>query len=224
MHWAGFITALSTAVSLALAKPYSSLPVSATSYAYSRGGGFARNPVTVDLIIDLTCSSCQEAWPVISQVVKKYQHSVTFRYRVFPLPYHNSAYVAAKAAAAVEKWHGSEVFEFIDACYEGKHATAMSNMKTNGKTHEQVIGVVGSIITAATHMTAEEYEEAMDQSTAKGSEVETATRLMWKNCAMHGAFGTPTYLVNGVEVGDLQSQDDWKAILDPLLQGESVIF
>jgi hypothetical protein len=41
---------------------------------------------------------------------------VNFQYRVFPLPYHNSAFVLSKAAYVVDRF-GSEstsVFTFID--------------------------------------------------------------------------------------------------------------
>lgn len=62
---------------------------------------FALSPVfcslsQVEVYLDLACSDCALAWPVLTDVVKVYGHQAEFLYRLFPLPYHRNAFTAAK--------------------------------------------------------------------------------------------------------------------------------
>lgn len=46
------------------------------------------------------------------------------------------------------------------------------------------------------------------------------TREEWKNCAALGAYGTPTFYVNGamVQMSSTASVSDWRKVLDPLVK------
>ncbi|GMI10317.1 hypothetical protein TrRE_jg7767 [Triparma retinervis] len=57
----------------------SSLPLSPSSFAFSRGQ--MGSDVTVDLWIDLACSDCMNGWPVINDVWEAYGDKVKFNYR-----------------------------------------------------------------------------------------------------------------------------------------------
>lgn len=50
----------------------------------------------MEVYLDLACSDCALMWPVVSEVAEVYGHQAEFLYRLFPLPYHRSAFAAAK--------------------------------------------------------------------------------------------------------------------------------
>lgn len=50
----------------------------------------------VDVYLDLTCSDSALVWPTIEQAVDMYNGVVKFIFRLFPLPYHQNAFTAAK--------------------------------------------------------------------------------------------------------------------------------
>lgn len=50
----------------------------------------------VEVYLDLACSDCALAWPVMTRVAKAYGQQTNFIYRLFPLPYHNNAFAAAQ--------------------------------------------------------------------------------------------------------------------------------
>jgi hypothetical protein len=43
------------------------------------------------------------------------------------------------------------------------------------------------------------------------------TRYMWKYVTIQGVFATPLFNIDGLKVGGLDTFDDWKAALDPLV-------
>lgn len=55
-----------------------------------------RPPTQVEVYLDLACSDCALAWPVMSHVAEVYGNDAEFLYRLFPLPYHRNAFTAAK--------------------------------------------------------------------------------------------------------------------------------
>ena len=74
--------------------PESLIPLSSSSYAYKIGNPSSN--VVVEFFIDLGCSSCLEAWPTLQKLVQNYKDRVNFLYRVFPLPYHQQAFILSK--------------------------------------------------------------------------------------------------------------------------------
>lgn len=50
----------------------------------------------VEVYLDLACSDCALAWPVMAQVADAYGQHTKFIYRLFPLPYHSNAFTAAQ--------------------------------------------------------------------------------------------------------------------------------
>jgi len=70
------------------------IPLSPSSYSYSIGH-HASN-VIVEFFIDLGCSACLQEWPTLQKLVENYKDRVLFMYRVFPLPYHQQAFILSK--------------------------------------------------------------------------------------------------------------------------------
>ena len=48
-------------------------------------------------------------------------------------------------------------------------------------------------------------------------DIEMQTRYMWKFATLHDIYGTPLYVLNGVQDSSLESFEDWSKTLDGLL-------
>lgn len=190
------------------------IPLPKSEYAFVRGN--TSSSVTVDLIIDLGCSSCLNAWPTLTELYGIYKNQVKFLYRVFPLPYHQQSFILAKAAQTVNYFGDKHaVFRFMDIAYDKQ--PLIYNSATADTTYNQVVALVSTWATEGTGVTADEYFIGMNSSNAVGSSIEMNARYVWKNACLRSAFATPLYSINGLAVQGIDTIEDWQAALDPLL-------
>lgn len=70
------------------------IPLSPSSYSYKIGNPASN--VIVEFFLDLGCSACLQSWPTLQKLVENYKDRVLFLYRVFPLPYHQQAFILSK--------------------------------------------------------------------------------------------------------------------------------
>lgn len=192
----------------------SMIPLQRTGYAYHRGNMSATT--TVEYFIDLTCSACMDSWSMLNQVYDTYKDRVHFMYRVFPLPYHQQGFIVAKASVVTFVFGKQDaVFTFMNTAYANQ--AQIYNSATANMTYNQVVDLVGTWAIEGTGVTKETYYTAMDSSNQIGSAVEMNTRYMWKYVTIQGVFATPLFNIDGLKVGGLDTFDDWKAALDPLV-------
>jgi len=190
------------------------IPLDKNDYAFHRGN--LASKVNVEFYLDLTCSSCLEAWPTLTEVYNKYQDSVHFYYRLFPLPYHQQGFIVNKAAHVVD-YYGNEnaVFTFFDTSFANQGA--IYNSATADSTYNQVVELVSNWAVNGTGVSKDQYAIGMNSGNPIGSSLEMSTRYMWKYTTIHGMFATPSFLINGLEVGGLETFEDWQTTLDPLI-------
>jgi protein-disulfide isomerase len=193
----------------------SMIPLQRTGYAYHRGNTSALT--TVEFFIDLTCSACMDSWSTLNQVVETYKNQVHFMYRIFPLPYHQQGFIVSKASVVAYVFGDSHdsVFTFMDTAYANQ--AQIYNSATANMTYNEVVALVGTWATEATGVTLEEYNMGMNSGNQVGSQIEMNTRYMWKYVTIQGVFATPLFNIDGLKVGGLDTFDDWKAALDPLV-------
>lgn len=190
------------------------IPLQKYGYAFSRGN--LSSNVVVDLYIDLTCSSCLDSWPTLTELYDLYKEKVKFNYRVFPLPYHQQAFILAKAAQVVNYFgRQSAIFSFFDTAYALQ--PQIYNSATADMSYNQVIELVATWATTGTGVTKEQYYIGMNSSTPEGSTNEMAARYMWKYSCLHDIYATPLYAINGLMSDGLDTIQDWTAAIDPLL-------
>ena len=189
------------------------IPLNANNHAFPRGS--ASSSIDVELFIDLTCSSCMYAWPLLQEVYQTYSSTVNFRYYSFPLPYHQQGFIISKAANLVNHFSPVSVFKFMNHVIRNQRS--IYNSATEDKTYVQVVTLVEKWATESTSVTAAQFKEGMDMRTTIGKKVEMNTRYMFKYCAIHGVSGTPQYKINGIEVTGLDAIEDWRGALDPLV-------
>ena len=70
------------------------IPLSSSGYSYKIG--YPASNVVVEFFLDLGCSACLQSWPTLQKLVENYKERVLFLYRVFPLPYHQQAFILSK--------------------------------------------------------------------------------------------------------------------------------
>jgi hypothetical protein len=192
----------------------SMIPLSSTSFSFPRG---SLSTVVVDLYIDLACSETQSVWSQLKDVVKTFEHDVLFNFHLFPLPYHQQAFILSKAAHVVGYNVGLEsVFTFFDTCFALQDK--IYNDATADMTYNQVVNLVGTWAVNGTGLTWDQYAEGMNKQTTVGQNLEMQARYMWKYSALHDVFGTPLYYIGGVFVVEgLETYDDWVEALTPLV-------
>lgn len=189
------------------------IPLSKNGHAFHRGNLGAIT--TVELFIDLTCSSCRESWPLLTKVYETYKDRVHFMYRIFPLPYHQQGFIVSKAAHVVNAFAGAEAaFKYIDTSYIKQ--PAIYNSATADMTYNQVVDLVSSWAVSS-GITKDEYYTGMNSSTSIGSQCEMNTRYMWKYITLQGVYATPFVAIDGLKAMGLDTFEDWAAALDPLV-------
>eukprot|EP00602_Paraphysomonas_sp_CaronLab_P004168 CAMPEP_0185025050 /NCGR_PEP_ID=MMETSP1103-20130426/8159_1 /TAXON_ID=36769 /ORGANISM="Paraphysomonas bandaiensis, Strain Caron Lab Isolate" /LENGTH=172 /DNA_ID=CAMNT_0027558163 /DNA_START=179 /DNA_END=697 /DNA_ORIENTATION=+ len=159
-----------------------------------------------------------DAWPTLNEVVDAYSNDVFFEYHVFPLPYHQQAFILSKAASTVNYFgdSASSVFTYMDTTFANQ--AEIYNSATADMTYTEVVELVKGWATNGTGVTDEEYAIGMDSNTDEGHDLEMATRYMWKFATLHHINGTPLYSINGLEVMGLSTFAEWAYTLDPLIE------
>ncbi|GMH71116.1 hypothetical protein TL16_g05568 [Triparma laevis f. inornata] len=154
----------------------------------------------------------------MKSVYETYEDTVKFNYHLFPLPYHQFAFLLAKSANCVDL-HGDagDVFNFFDIVYTNENQALIYNSVTANMTYNDVMtDIVSNFVTeSSASLSADDFLGFM----ASDYDCESNTRYQFKNAALNQIYGTPMYTINGVTVTDgLSSMDDWTAMIDGLLQ------
>lgn len=204
---------LATSIFLGSAMAASLIPLSPSTYAFQRGNESSK--INAAIFIDLSCSDTKAVWDTLNKVYDNYKGSVNFLYHVFPLPYHQYAFVLSKAAHVVDAYGDQgAVFHYFDTVFANQEQ--ISNSATAGKTYDEMVAFIGKWATDGTGVTQEEYVQGM-----KNSNIEMNTRYMWKYCTLHSVFGTPLYSINGIMDLGLTTYQQWANTLDGLIEQQS---
>ena len=82
--------------------------------------GSANAPVTIVVFTDFECPFCQKAEETVRAVEKEYGQKVRFAYRSYPLPFHEHARLASKAALAAHRQ--GKFFEYKESLFAHQDA------------------------------------------------------------------------------------------------------
>lgn len=196
------------------------IPISRVDYSFPLGN--PSSMILVELTIDLGCSNCMDAWPMLSEVVELYKEEVHFKIRILPLPYHQQSFILSKAASTVFYYKGDRAaIDYMNNIMENQ--ALYYNSATADKTYNEVVRMVAEAATNGTDLSSEDFYEGMDARTVAGNTIEMFTRYEWKYNVVHGQFGTPFYQINGLVVEGLQTVDQWKETLDPLVKTQRLV-
>ena len=161
----------------------------------SRGAQDAK--VTIVEFSDFQCPFCKKFTTTIDQIVKDYSKDVRHVYRNLPLPFHNQARGAAKAAACADRQ--GKFWQYREVLFQNNTAMDEPNLR---KFAEQVgLDMV-------------KYDDCFkDPSIDKflDSDLDYANKV--------GARGTPTSFVNGVVFSGARPYEELKQIVEQKIKG-----
>ncbi|MCB0353100.1 MAG: thioredoxin domain-containing protein [Bdellovibrionales bacterium] len=153
-------------------------------------------PITIVEFSDFQCPYCSRANQVIDQVLKEYDGKVRIAFKNLPLPFHQQAEPAAKAALAASKQ--GKFWEMHDALFENQRQLSEEFYLAQAKE-------LGLDI--------EKFKKDMESEDVKkqiAADTEAARQ--------HGISGTPGFFVNGVAVKGALPFSHFKSIIDRWLE------
>jgi protein-disulfide isomerase len=154
--------------------------------------GFARAPVTVVAFIDFECPFCAKAQPTFRDLQSAYDGNVRVVFKNLPLPMHDHARMAAKAAIAAG--NQGRFWEYHDALFAHQTALDRASLESYAKT----LGLDMARFTRDLDAPETEARVAADEAQAHAL----------------GVQGTPTAFVNGRRVIGAQPLTVFKATVD----------
>ena len=206
----GILLAVGAAVFLVVVAPSSSSPAVGQSGRVQsaailvREDSWQQGPpdakVTLVEFLDFECEACRAMYPTVESIRKEYGDRVNFVVRYFPL--HKNSVLASKAAEAAGR--------------QGKHwemyATLFENQQAWGEKSEPqtqlFLGYAQSLGLDMEKFTADMNDSSWDAKVSRDRADGVAA----------GVQGTPTFFVNGTNVGNVMSYSQLKSRLDAALR------
>eukprot|EP00455_Lapot_gusevi_P048458 TRINITY_DN669_c0_g1_i1.p1 TRINITY_DN669_c0_g1~~TRINITY_DN669_c0_g1_i1.p1 ORF type:complete len:279 (+),score=107.33 TRINITY_DN669_c0_g1_i1:59-838(+) len=202
---------------IALACVYAQVPIPPRYDGFAQGS--PSSPIQLEAFFDLLCPDCKQAWPNVKQVLSYYNapnqpSNIRFYLHTFPLPYHHNAFFAAQGAHIVlqnTNSNVSKVFDWVDAIFDAQDY--FSGSATATITPNEVLNEFGNVAQKVLGIPQATFVQAYNANT------DYPTRVSWKYGCSRGVSGTPTFLVNGVQVQADPSWGltEWRQVIDPLL-------
>lgn len=161
--------------------------------------GNANAPVTIVEFGDIQCPACQQAQPIVKEILAKYGDSVYFVFRHYPLTIHKNAELAAQAAEAAGAQ--GKFFEMIDTMY-----TNQREWENDTNPREDFRKYAGSL-----ELNMDQFNEDMEKETEN-----IATDFALGNRA--GVQSTPTFFINGEMRPGVLQMEEFDMIIQSYIQ------
>lgn len=144
---------------------------------------------------DFECPYCGDAFPVLEDVLKKYEPRVSLVFRHYPLPMHPHAAAAAEAAEAAAD--AGKFWEMHDELYG--HQKALS--EANFRTYAEAIGVEATSVARAIRDQSHRSRIERDVRSGNQSNIE----------------GTPALFINGFAYDGNVTIEELSEVIDRVL-------
>lgn len=174
------------------------LPSAITSEDWTKG-----NPEAVVTIVeysDLQCPTCAYFNPIVNRIIEEYGDQVYFAYRHFPLSTHPNSQESARAAEAAGKQ--GKFFEMANILFAKQSEWGLlPNPQDAFVSYAESIGL------------------DTDQFTVdyNSSEVKDLVQADLTSATRAGLRGTPTFFLNGEEIGLPQGYDGFASVVEAAL-------
>lgn len=152
-------------------------------------------PITIVEFSDFQCPFCSRVGPTIKQLQKDYAGKIRIAFRQNPLPFHQNAKSAAKAALAAHEQ--GKFWEMHDLLFENQKDLSDETIRKLAKQIRLDMG---------------RFEKAW-KSTRFDAQIETDMSFAKSN----QATGTPAFFINGVLISGAQPIDSFKTVIDKLM-------
>lgn len=150
----------------------------------------------LEAFIDLMCPDSQAAWPILKKVIANVaQYGVSLRFHIFPLPFHDQAFLFAQGANFfITNGSLSDIVNYTDLAF--KYQDQYANAATMNLTKTQIVNSwVDTVAKAFPTYTRDEIYNAFTNSTYNSN-----ARTSWKLGCHLGITGTPIFKANGVTI------------------------
>lgn len=167
--------------------------------------GNATSTVLIVEYSDFQCPACKAYYPVIRQIVAEYGDRIALVYRHFPLvTIHMNAEFAARASEAANKQ--GKFWEMHDMLFEKQNewSEAVDPIKYF-ESYASLIGI--SVDQFKTDFASKDVRDLVKAERLHGLQI--------------GLQGTPTFFVNGVQIQNPQSFEEFKDIINSALQNKN---
>lgn len=155
-------------------------------------------PVTIVEFSDFECPYCQQAVPLLAEILKKNPDTVKLVFKNMPLGSHQYAELAAGAALAAKEQ--GKFWEFHDELFAAKELNETTIQTIAGRLHLDIARFKADMISAKTQKSLE--QDLVDADSA-------------------GVDGTPAIFVNGRALKSRSLQAMQKLIDDELKKGKT---
>ncbi|RWW73912.1 hypothetical protein BHE74_00018184 [Ensete ventricosum] len=190
------------------------IPTKIDGFVY-KGAPVWGKSVVVEAFFDPLCPDSRDSWPPLKQALLHYPDRISVVVHPFPLPYHNSAFIAARALHIANKLNSSSTYPLLELLF--KFQEGYYDEQTYNLTRASVVGGIAKLAVAAVgkHSLSSFLSGFDDPAT------DSATRISFKYGCSRAVTGTPYFFVNGVPLsqsGSALGYKKWRSILDPLLE------
>ena len=187
------LLAVAVAAAIAVAwfvmRPKPSVPV-ATYMEHVKGNG----SIEIVEFSDFQCPACKSAYPMLKELLDRYDGRIRLRYRHFPLPFHSNAMPAAEAAeCAAEE---GKFWEYHDILFERQEEWTRNRKKLYDYAEELGINMTFFRLCMDSHATRPRIE----------TNIREGRKL--------GIRGTPTFIINGRQVYANQLEREIQRVLE----------
>jgi len=172
-----------------------------------------RPAVILEMFLEVHCSDSAYEWGIIKTVQEHYgPDKLDVVIQQMPLPYHRNAFLATQGLYLIGNSSVSDkLFDYLEESF--RQAYNFSTSSTVDKTETQVVDELGTMANRVTGIDKNEFVSNINNYIA-------TTRGAWKFGVKRGVAVTPTFFVNGVELGigtGAPVYEDWIKFLDPII-------
>ncbi len=170
--------------------------------------------VTLDAFIDIQCPHSRAAWPILMAVLDHYEgKSLSLRVHMITLSNHRQAWDVSLGQFAFAEGDPGKFRDFTSFVYQRQEQ--FYNAAFFHKTHEDLRQFIADLAQEHANVDREAFLERL-----ASNEVYVDARTPIRYAATKSVWATPTFFVNNgdnVPVDHKSKLDDWKALIDPLL-------
>ncbi|KAG7971603.1 hypothetical protein I3843_07G142800 [Carya illinoinensis] len=175
-----------------------------------------KDTIVIDAFLDPVCPASRDSWPPLKQAVQHYGPRVGLTVHLFPLPYHDNAFVASRALHIVNRLNTSATFDLLEGFF--KHQENFYNSPTRNMSR---VSVVHHLAMFTAQVIGNSYHNAIHSGFDDHKSGHKA-RISFKYAASRGVYGTPSFFINGFflpDAGSATNYTGWRSFIDPLLNG-----
>ncbi|GFP97734.1 hypothetical protein PHJA_001917500 [Phtheirospermum japonicum] len=185
---------------------------------YGQNRANQEGQVFVEAFFDPLCPNSRDSWPPLKKAIQQYGSRVKLVVHIFPLPYHDNAFVASRALHIVNELNNSATYPLLEAFFNNQEQ--FYGKATFNLSKANVIDRISNFSTT----TLGNSNHSVIKSGFNNNETDHATRVGFKFGCVRGVYATPFFIINGFPLagaGSALNYTVWREVLDPLVGKQS---